>query len=159
MIGDVTRLKTGSSQRMNSLQLLSATRKRNRCSYWDFYVDGKRLADTLDIGDFIPPIGWLGSDVELHFLAMLLRKTPGDLPGNRTPIYVCAECADYGCGVVSCVIERTDEGIVWRDFGTQTGDGEDVCADEFDPTLAFTFAPTAYYGTLSGHYDLAKTGG
>ena len=32
-------------------------------------------------------------------------------------------------------------------------------ADDFDPTLAFTFDPTAYYGTLSGHYELAKAGG
>ena len=144
---------------MNTLRLHSAIRERTRCSYWDFYVDGTRLAETLDIGDFIPPIGWLGPEVELHFLAMFLRKIAGDLPGNRTPLYVCAECADYGCGVVSCVIERADAGIVWRDFGRQTNYSDDVRMDNFDPTLAFAFDPTAYYGTFSGHYDLAKTGG
>lgn len=144
---------------MNVLRLQPATRERTRCSYWDFYVDGTRLADTQDIGDFIPPIGWLAPEVELHFLSMLLRKTAGDLSGNRTPLYVCAECADYGCGVVSCVIERADAGIVWRDFGTQTNYSNDVCTDDFESSLAFIFDPTAYYGTLSGHYDLAKTGG
>ena len=134
-------------------------RERPRCSYWDFYIDGRRLADVLNIGDFIPPIGWLGSDSELHFLSMLMRKTTGDLGGSRIPLFVCPECADYGCGVVSCVIERNGDGIVWRDFGMQTNYDDDIRVDEHDRYRSYTFEPSVYYQTLSGHYDLAKTGG
>lgn len=133
-------------------------RERTRCSYWDYYVDDRRLSDILNVGDFIPPFGWLGSDAELHFLSMLLRKTPGDLVGGRTPLFVCPECADYGCGVVSCVIERTDDGIIWRDFGMQNDYDDDVRIDDKNRYRSFAFAPSAYYQTFSGHYDLAKTG-
>jgi hypothetical protein len=117
------------------------------------------LADILNIGDFISPIGWLAPDTELHFLSMLLRKTSGDLGGNRTPLFVCSECADYGCGVVSCVIERTDDGIVWRDFGMQTDYDDNVRIDENNRHRSYVFDPTAYFQTLSGHYELAKSGG
>ncbi|KAA5538928.1 hypothetical protein FYK55_26185 [Roseiconus nitratireducens] len=144
---------------MNSLQLRSATRERNRCSYWDYYVDDRRLADVLDVGDFIPPIGWLGSVTELHFLSMLLRAADGDLSGNRAPLFVCAECADYGCGVLSCNIDRTYEGIVWRDFGMQTDYDDELIVDDRYRDRIYTFDPTEYYRTFSGHYDLAKSGG
>ena len=144
---------------MSSLELRSAIRERSRCSYWDYYIDNRRLADILDVGDFIPPIGWLGPDVELHFLSMLLPKSKGDLNGNRTPLFVCAECADYGCGVLSCVVERTDDGIEWRDFGMQTDYSDEILVDDRDRYRAYTFDPTSCYGTFAGHYDLAKAGG
>ena len=158
-LGDRCRCPPESPRSMNSLQLRSAIRERTRCSYWDYYVDGRRLADILDIGDFIPPIGWLGPEMELHFLSMLLRKSDGDLDGGRTALFVCAECGDYGCGVLSCIIERTDDGIIWRDFGMQTNYDDEVLVDAKNRYRAYTFDPTAYYQTFSGHYELAKCGG
>lgn len=134
-------------------------RERSRRSYWDYYVDGQRLADELRVGDFIPPIGWLGGEAEQRFLAMLLRKADGDLPGGRVPLFVCAECADYGCGVVSCIVERTEDGIVWRDFATQNDYSEDIRFDEFGARYRYTFDPSQYHGVFVGHYELATRGG
>ena len=144
---------------MNLLQLRLGTRERNRCSYWDYYVDDRRLAEVLKVGDFIPPIGWLGSQIELPFLSMLLRKSSGELSGNRTPLFVCPECADYGCGVLSCIIERTDQGIVWRDFEMQNDYDDEVIIDGRDRRQIFTFDPADYHRVFSGHYEVARSGG
>lgn len=144
---------------MNTLALQSAIRQARQCSYWDFIIDGRRLAEVLRIGDFIPPIGWLQPKVETHFLSMLLRKSPSDLHGERVPLYVCPECADYGCGVVSCAIERTTDGIVWRDFGMQNNHDDEIRIEDRDRWRSYVFDPTEYFGALSGHYDLARNGG
>jgi len=135
---------------MTTLELRSGYRERSRCSYWDIYVDGKRIADEFDVRDFIPPLGWFATNAERHFVLMLLRKTTGELAGGRVPILVCPECADYGCDVFSCLVERTESGIVWREFGMQTGDNPDVCVDDLDSSISFTFDPAQYYNAFAG---------
>ncbi len=111
-------------------------------------MDGRRLADVFEVRDFIPPLGWLDDDIERRFVLMLLRKTNGDLGGERVPILVCPECADYGCGVFSCLVERSESAIVWRDFGMQTGDNPEVCVDGLDSSIRFAFDPTDYYNAF-----------
>lgn len=143
---------------MTILSLKSATRQRSRCSYWDYYADERRISTELGLGDFIPPIGWLGSEMELHFLEMLLRVSEGDLPQNRVPIFVCGECADYGCGVVSCVVERANDEIVWHDFGIQNDDSDRISREDFRPWQKYSFEPSQYWSTFAGHYELAKHG-
>ncbi len=131
----------------STLELRPGFRQRTNCSYWDYYVDGTRLADSFNIGDFIPPLGWLDARTEHHFVEMLLRKSDGDLPLNRVPLFVCPECADYGCGAFSCVIARTTAGIIWREFGMQNDYDEEIHADDCD-AVVLTFEPTQYYNIL-----------
>jgi hypothetical protein len=140
-----------------TLELRPGYRQRTHCPYWDYYVDGKRLADTFSIGDFIPPLGWLDSRTEKHFVEMLLRKSDGDLPRKRVPLFVCPECVDYGCGVFSCVIERSPSGIEWREFGMQTGYDDEIHSDDLDASAVLTFDPTQYYNALRARLTAANT--
>ncbi|MBI5760917.1 MAG: hypothetical protein HZA46_20535 [Planctomycetales bacterium] len=133
----------------STIDLRPGFRQRTNCSYWDFFVDGKRLADTFGIGDFIPPLGWLGAKQEQRFGGMLLRKTMGDLPGKRVPLFICPECADYGCGVFSCRIVRAESGIQWRDFGMQNDRDDEISTDDIDDTLVLVFDPTQYFNAIS----------
>ena len=77
------------------------------------------------------------------FYRMLTGKSPGDLPGERVPLYVCACCADYGCGVASVVLRVSAEVVEWSAFAPFTV--EDVLADV--PTLRFE--RTAYLSAFS----------
>jgi hypothetical protein len=138
----------------STLELRPGFRPRTNCSYWDYFVDGRRLADTFHIGDFIPPLGWLDPDTEHRFVEMLLRKADGDLPHNRVSLFVCPECADYGCGAFSCVIERTPSGIEWREFGMQNDYDDDIHADDLD--MAIVFDPTHYYNAFCSRLTSAK---
>jgi hypothetical protein len=54
---------------------------------------------------------------EVHrSIEQLLLQNASPLRNGRVPIYVCAECGDAGCGVLSAEIVREDEAIVWRNF-------------------------------------------
>ncbi|MCL4219665.1 MAG: hypothetical protein KJ052_22010 [Candidatus Hydrogenedentes bacterium] len=139
------------------LELRPGFRPRTNCSYWDYFVDGKRLADTFSIEDFIPPLGWLDAHTECHFVEMLLRKAVGDLPRNRVPLFVCPECADYGCGAFSCVVNRTAAGIEWREFGMQNDYDAELHVDEMNTSTVLTFDPTQYYNAFRSRLAIARS--
>jgi hypothetical protein len=70
--------------------------------------------------DNITPL-WLGRDREacLTAIGRLLGDAEPDAPLGRVSVYVCAECADLGCGSVTVVIERGEGTVTWRDWGYQ----------------------------------------
>ena len=128
----------------DQLTFKPAQRKRTRCDYKDYFINGKRLADILDIGDFIPPFGWLDSEVEKHFAEMLLGGKPSDLRAGRIPLFVCPECVDYGCGVGTCQIEIKDDKVIWREFGWETNYEEELNQEDIDKTLVLSFDISEY---------------
>jgi len=88
-------------------------------TYIDFLVDGASL------GEHFRKLGYdLVSAMTREFLSSernkatqrLLLVEPPDCPDGRSTLYVCAECADLGCGAVTVCVERADYKIVWRDF-------------------------------------------
>ncbi|TDP90622.1 hypothetical protein [Labedaea rhizosphaerae] len=121
---------------VNSLTLVEQVRGdvdegtvgRSRREYLDFIVDGESLRDRLaavledapTLVDCVPvlvlnwPIGFPAADY-----GPLIGELPSPLDDGRVPLYVCPECGDLGCGGVTAVIERTEDTVVWRDFGYQ----------------------------------------
>jgi hypothetical protein len=69
----------------------------------------------------ITRIGVLSLDK--NFGRQLLLRQPSAFRSGRVPLYVCACCADLGCGALTVSVEKTDGGIVWRDFGWEWTDG------------------------------------
>ena len=126
----------------NNLSFVGGYRSRTNCNYQDCCVDGHRLAGLLKVGDFIPPFGWLKPELEQHFSAMLLRKQESDLRPGRVPLFVCPECVDYGCGVVTCCVRRQGDEIVWCDFGFEYD--YDVKSNRIEG-LPFRFDARQYY--------------
>jgi len=134
-----------SHPKISRIEFRPGFRERTQCSYWDYYVDDHRLADVFKIGDFIPPFGWLSPDVEDGFANMLLRKRESDLKPARIPLFVCPECADYGCGVFTCEVTRNGEHIEWRNFAMQNNYEEGLWQDEAERWTWLNFDATEYY--------------
>lgn len=101
------------------LEFRPGFREATRCSYWDYFIDGRRVADIFEVGDVISPFGCLDSEAELSFAEMLLLKRESGLRSNRIPLFVCPLCADFGCGVFTCEVLRVGEQIEWRNFGKE----------------------------------------
>ena len=66
------------------------------------------------------------------------------MPNGRNTLYVCAECADIGCGAVTLLIQREPGHIVWKDFGFENDYEEVVHTDKFQEIGPFTFDATQY---------------
>ena len=107
----------------HELSIRRGLRVQRSCPYDDFYINNRRLSDLLKIVDPITPFGWLGTDqvpkaeVEDRFARMLLGIEPSDLRPDRIPIFICGECADYGCGATTCRVTLSDNLVEWSHFG------------------------------------------
>ncbi|MDP9375564.1 MAG: hypothetical protein M3Q65_24580 [Chloroflexota bacterium] len=74
---------------------------------------------------YITSFGWGPVWTQQDAAARLLTDLPPDLLNGRRSILVCPECGDAGCGVVSAVVEREGNVIVWRDFGYENDYDDD----------------------------------
>lgn len=92
-------------------------------TYSDFYVSGIRLLDLLcwHDADFIAPLGWGPVEVQQLTIAELLCCQKPSQSNGRCQLYICPECADFGCGAVTVRVEREGDFIVWRDFAFENG--------------------------------------
>ena len=107
----------------HELTIRIGVRDQRNCPYDDFYINNKRLSEIMKVSDPITPFGWLGRDsesrlkLEDQFARMLLGREPSDLRSGRVPLFICGECADYGCGATTCKVTVLDELVEWSDFG------------------------------------------
>jgi hypothetical protein len=79
----------------------------------------------------------------------LLLQSLSKLPNGRIPIYVCAECGDIGCGVVSAEIIREDDAIIWRDFGRENDYEDQIHRDLYAHVDPFRFSWLQYKAVLT----------
>lgn len=115
---------------------------KSRRDYIDFVVNGQPLSEILNIVefDFVGLFGW--SDVpdayELSLLYQLKGIKDSQLDSKRIMVYGCPECADIGCGSITCKLEEKSDRIIWRDFGYENGvDAIDLSGFEKIPTYEF----------------------
>jgi len=115
--------------------------------YSDFYVSGTRLLDLLGWpdADFITPLGWGAVEVQRSAIANFLSCQKPSHSNGRCPLYICPECADFGCGAVTARVEREGDFIVWRDFAFENGYEEPRLYD----LTPLRFDATGYEHTLS----------
>lgn len=104
--------------------------------FLDFVIDGESLYEKLGRGN-ISPLGWFTPQENLRIVNQLLLKQESELPGNRYPLYVCAECGDLGCGAITAVIESEENKIIWKDFGYQNNYEEEIHPVRFSGMFAF----------------------
>ena len=117
---------------------------RTERRYLDFVIDGVALSSRLNV-DFISPFGWVNTDAQEASIDLLLRKRPPDMAGGRTTLYICPECGDRGCGVVTLTVQREGGAIVWKDFGIQNNHEDVVQTRGFEDIGPFTFNGRQYY--------------
>lgn len=114
----------------------------------DFVVDGRGLGQALGFEDQRP---WFGQtcfeylpDRAGQMIEELkgLRPVKDALHGGRFPLYRC-HCGDIQCGVVSCVIQRTNDVVRWQDIRFEDDD-DDAPTENFFVIPLFEFATPAY---------------
>jgi len=142
------------NQAMDRLTFRPGHRNRSRCDYDDYYVNGKRLAEILNIADFIPPFGWLESNLESEFANMLLLQAPSNLRTGRIPLFVCPECVDYGCGVGTCNVQLSAGIVTWSHFGWESSYQEDLHQEAIDKSLVLRFDETLYKALFASKTNL-----
>ena len=127
----------------HELSIRSGLRTPRNCTFDDFYVNKRRLSDILKITDSITPFGWLGTErvsraeLEDRFARMLLGTASSDLRADRVPLFICGECADYGCGATTCRVTVSDMLVEWSDFGWDNNYEDDT--RRFDDLLGHHF--------------------
>lgn len=98
-------------------------------------------------------LGWFVPEENAKAVRRLLLKEPADLPNDRRTLYVCPECGDLGCGVVSLVVERAGDRIIWRDFGYENGYEGMIHAEGFEGVGPFTFGRAGYEEAIRQAFD------
>ena len=124
---------------------------RTQRDFLDFIVDGQSLSAV--VGDQISCLGGFGPDENAKAARRLLLEEPADLPDNRRALYVCPECGDVGCGVVSLVVERVDKKIIWRNFGYENNYEGGVRVEGFEEIGPFAFNADEYEKVLKQAID------
>ncbi|MCP2040839.1 hypothetical protein L1281_001429 [Neisseria sp. HSC-16F19] len=118
--------------------------------YWDFVISGKSLFELLALERF--DVAGIFSDTvssrqQNAWMRQLTGQVPGDLAPDRYPLYVCPECADFACGVVSVEIVFESDCVIWQNFTYEnTIDPPDNSCFEY---WVFTFAQPQYQNALS----------
>jgi hypothetical protein len=87
-------------------------------SFYDFTINGKALLSRLPPHDHIGVFGWLAQVEERRFARYLLGRERSPLRSEHAPLYICPECADLGCGVISVEVSfEYEECVVWSEMG------------------------------------------
>src|SRR5258708_34764022 len=84
----------------------------------------------------------------LNAVDRLLLKSEADFPNDRRSLFVCSECGDLGCGAITVSIKRTDDSVVWSDFGYQNNYEAGVFRDDYQDVGPFAFEFQQYESTL-----------
>jgi hypothetical protein len=124
---------------------------RTQRDFLDFIVDGQPLSEL--VGDQVSCLGWFVPKENAKAARRLLLKEPADLPNNRRTLYVCPECGDIGCGVVSLVVERAGDKIIWRDFGYENNYEGIIHAEGFAGVGPFRFDRAEYEEALGKPFN------
>ena len=119
---------------------------RTERHFLDFVIDGVALSSL--VGDFISPFGWLDANEESASLDRLLRKSPPDVAGGRTTLYICPECGDLGCGAITLSVQSEPGVIIWKDFGIQNNYEDVVHTEHFQKIGPFIFDANQYHELL-----------
>ncbi|MCO7225953.1 hypothetical protein [Pleionea sp. CnH1-48] len=129
----------------NDFDLYSASRANfPQETFVDFKVDSLKLAKHLDITD---SLGMLSVDPK--YARQLLLKEPSEFLSGRVPLYVCACCADLYCGAVTVAVELIDNMVVWKNFGWEDPDSQDISQSEYmEHTGPFYFEKKPYRNVL-----------
>lgn len=118
--------------------------------FLDFIVDDQALSQF--VGDQISCLGCV-PDENATAVRRLLLQEPADLPDNRRTLYVCPECGDIGCGVISLVVQAEGNKVIWRDFGYENDYEGVVHGQGFEELGPFVFNRTEYEKVIKEALD------
>jgi len=144
---------------MNTVELLKTERavsclgSQIKRTFLDFVVDGVSLYERIGRRSDLISTLWIDPPMSREeqdkAIRRLLTLDTGDLPNGRVSLYVCPECGDLGCGVISVQIDVAEDKITWRDFGYENSYEEHVERDSYSSVGPFHFSRPVYEAILS----------
>ena len=115
----------------------------------DFVLSGRSLLKEIERReyDYVPRLGSEFSPTDVDLREELLLEKTGYLSSGRVALYIC-KCGDCECGVISAMIMREGDHIIWSDFGYENeSDGELLLFDRIGP---FRFEEKQYRQMVLG---------
>ncbi|RYD18621.1 MAG: hypothetical protein EOP88_21940 [Verrucomicrobiaceae bacterium] len=100
----------------NLLQLRDTLEPERGYSYQDYYINGRRLADRMNLGGQVPPLGWFNPEADQRARRLLLLDEEFTPDPGRVPLFVCHWCGDELCGYVAALVTRQGDQVIWSDF-------------------------------------------
>jgi hypothetical protein len=144
---------------MNTIELLRTDRavsglgSQVRRTFLDFVVDGVSLYEEVGRRSDLISTVWIDppmpKEEQGKAIRRLLKADTGDLPNGRVSLYICPECGDLGCGVISVQIDVADDQITWRDFGYENNYEHHVGLDSYRSVGPFHFSRSVYEAILN----------
>jgi hypothetical protein len=114
----------------------------NRQSLWQKVGKPLDLVTVLALDEHVAP------DKSALAVRRLILKEPAELLGGRRQLLICPECGDIGCGAITASIEKDKTGIVWRSFGYENDDEQEVKFKSYEDVGPFTFEAADYETAL-----------
>jgi hypothetical protein len=136
-----------------NLHRKSGSGKQERFTY-DFVIDGKSLADTLQVHNFdsVGCLDVLNQKWNIKRAKILLLSAPADIAPNRCMLYVCPECGDLVCGAFTAEVTKREGRYIWSNFRYEN-DCDVSIMHEYPHIGPFGFAAAEYDSLLAG-FDL-----
>jgi hypothetical protein len=144
---------------MNTIELLKTDRtvsglgSQTKRTFLDFVVDGVSLYDEIGRRSDLISTLWveppMAKEEQDKAIRRLLTLESGDVSDGRVSLYVCPECGDLGCGVISVQIDVADNQITWRDFGYENNYEKHVERDSYSSVGPFHFDRSVYEAILN----------
>ncbi|MBX7221360.1 MAG: hypothetical protein K1Y36_15530 [Blastocatellia bacterium] len=128
---------------------MPGNKTRPSFDFLEFVVDGRSLRNLLGTTSRAGCLGWLLPKVNRRYAQELLLRKPSELRSNRYVLYVCAECADLGCGAVTVHLEKEQEAIIWHSFYLEDGSRSQE-ATVYEGVGPFRFRRSDYVTALAG---------
>ncbi len=139
--------------------IVAGTETKTHRKFLDLVVDGQPLYPATHNYDLITPlcIEWPLAAAEA-FVDRLLGSVPGDAPGGRVAVYVCAECGDLNCGALTVEVRRSGDTVQWLSWGYENGYDGTVHPAELDGRVEMTFDVESYRQVLVRGLDTLRRG-
>ncbi len=156
-VGQSARVRLTDFSLVESARTISGHGQHER-QFLDFAFDSTPLYPAVRAKgvDNITPIWLDGDEWSREAIRRLLGDAEPDAPDGRVSVYVCAECADLGCGAITVVVERGVGIVSWRDWGYQNSYEQGFVAIAGLPDV--TFDAAQYDSTLRDALDRFSNG-
>jgi hypothetical protein len=142
-----------------NLQLIPATRigikypngtYKSERHFLDFAVNGQSLWET--VGKSRDTVSVLCReypiDESIRAVNRLLLTEKADFPNDRRSLFICSECGDLGCGAITVSVVSEGSAIIWRDFGFENTNEQNIVLNDYTGFGPFSFDAASYERVL-----------
>lgn len=114
-------------------------------SYYDFIINEKSLSEKLKMvqQDLIGSFGWARKNYDRELAKQFMGLQKSHLESGRYPLFLCPECGDIGCGMITIDIVFEQNQVIWENFAYENG-YEPIYFEYFEYPIVYVFDKEQY---------------